>query len=136
MLGSVGMYILNLEDDFFKHHDICKAIENGTFNNIKIDCIGNLEEGINAIENMLEMGKTYDLIITDMWYPKMPGGVETNAGEMLINIAKDNGWNIPIILCSSVDYRIPGILGSVHYSENSDWERELVTLIRIANKEN
>ena len=36
------MYILNLEDNVFKHHDICRAIERGSFENLKIDCVGNL----------------------------------------------------------------------------------------------
>ena len=39
------MYILNLEDNIFKHNDICKVIKRGPFNDVKIDCIGNLEDG-------------------------------------------------------------------------------------------
>lgn len=64
--------------------------------------------------------KPYDLIITDMWYPEKPGGRDTDSGEALIKEVKERGWGIPIILCSSVNYHFPGILGSVHYSENED----------------
>ena len=40
------------------------------------------------------------------------------------------GMKIPVIMCSSIDYFIPGILGSVHYSENENWEYELVQLVK------
>lgn len=39
------MYILNLEDNVFKHHDICRAMERGSFENLKIDCVGILQMG-------------------------------------------------------------------------------------------
>lgn len=124
------MRILNLEDNVFKHHDICKAIERGSFANLKIDCVGNLADGISKIEEAIDQEKPYDLIITDMWYPEKPGGSDNDSGEVLIKEVKEKGWDIPIILCSSVNYRFPGIFGSVHYSENEDWETELVKLIK------
>ena len=113
------MYILNLEDNVFKHHDICRAIERGSFENLKIDCVGNLADGLSKIEG-----------ITDMWYPEKSGGADNNSGEILIKEVRERGWDVPIILCSSVNYCYPGILGSIHYSEKEDWETELVKLIR------
>ena len=65
-----------------------------------------------------------------MWYPEYSGGQEAESGEKLINTVKENRWNIPIILCSSVNYRFPEILGSVHYSENEDWENILIQLVK------
>lgn len=124
------MYILNLEDNVFKHHDICKAVERGSFANLKIECVGNLADGLSKIEEAINQEKPYDLIITDMWYPEKPGGSDNDSGEALIKVVKERGWDIPIILCSSVNYRFPGILGSVHYSENEDWESEIVKLIK------
>lgn len=124
------MYILNLEDNVFKHHDICKAVERGYFANLKIDCVGNLADGLSKIEEAINQEKPYDLIITDMWYPEKPGGSDNDSGDALIKEVKERGWDIPIILCSSVNYRFPGILGSVHYSENEDWESEIVKLIK------
>lgn len=124
------MYILNLEDNVFKYYNICRAIERGSFADLKIDHIEDLEGGISKIEESIDNGKSYDVIITDMWYPKKTGGGDANSGEELIKIIKEKGWNIPIILCSSVNYCYPGIAGSVHYSENKDWESELVRLIK------
>ena len=126
------MFILNIEDDVFKHHSICKALRSGGFNDLHIECKGNLKEGIDAIEKHNEMGQSYDLIITDMWYPESSGGREAESGEKFIGIAQERLWNIPIILCSSVNYNYPGILGSVHCSENEDWENKIVQLVRKA----
>ena len=56
------MYILNLEDNVFKHHDICRAIERGSFENLKIDCVGNLADGLSKIEEAINQEKPYILI--------------------------------------------------------------------------
>lgn len=124
------MYILNLEDNVFKHHDICKAIERGSFQNLRIDHVGNLKDGIERIKEQNEIEKPYDLIITDMWYPEMSGGGDSASGEKLIQIVNEQGLDIPVILCSSVKYRFPQILGSVHYAENEEWETEIIDLIK------
>ena len=124
------MLVLNIEDNVFKHLDICKALRAGGLTELNIDCKGNLKDGIELIEKHNEMGKPYDLIITDMWYPESFGGREAESGDKLIKIAQENRWRIPIILCSSVNYNYPDILGSVHYSENEDWENKLLQLVR------
>lgn len=124
------MKILNLEDNVFKHLDICKVIERGNFTALEIDWVRNLEEGILGIEKSIVNETPYDLIITDMWYPQKAGGTDADSGEELFKLAAEKEWDIPIILCSSGNYRIPGILGSVHYSENEDWETELLNLIK------
>ena len=124
------MFVLNIEDDIYKHHDICKALRNDGLSELRIDLEGNLSDGIKKIREQNALGKPYDLIITDMWYPEYSGGQEAESGEKLINTVKENRWNIPIILCSSVNYRFPEILGSVHYSENEDWENILIQLVK------
>lgn len=124
------MLVLNIEDDVFKHYNICRALRGGGLSDLHIECKSNLEAGIEKIEEQNSLGKPYDLIITDMWYPESNGGREAESGERLITIVQEKGWNIPIILCSSVNYNYPGILGSVHYSENEDWENKLVQLAK------
>jgi len=66
----------------------------------------------------------------DEWYPEKNNGTETDSGNRLIELVRDNKWNIPIVVCSSVDYDVPGILGTVHYVENEDWEKNIVQIIR------
>jgi len=124
------MNILNFEDNVIKHHDIRQALENGRIGSFTMDRADNLQEGLKLLEEKKEQQTPYDLVITDMWYPERRGEKDTNCGEKLIQLAQENGWNIPIILCSSISYRIPEILGTVYYSENEDWERELVCMVK------
>ena len=81
------MLVLNNEDDAFKHYNICKALRSGGLSDLHIECKSNLEAGIEKIEEQNELGKPYDLIITDMWYPQSNGGREAGSGERLISIA-------------------------------------------------
>ena len=64
-----------------------------------------------------------DLIVTDMEYSLNAGGaVDKDAGFKLIEGMKKEKIDIPVIVCSSSDYRysIPDILGSVWYNELND----------------
>lgn len=124
------LYVLNLEDNMFKHHKICDVLKSSGFGRVEIDNARNLEAGLEMIQSGFDNGRPYDLIVTDMWYPERMGSGDAASGEVFINRAKENGWDIPIILCSSVNYLYPGILGSLHYSENEDWEGELIRLVR------
>ena len=56
-------------------------------------------------------GRPYDLIITDMWYPRSEGMDEEQSGDRLISIAKEENWDTPILVCSNQNYSYPGILG-------------------------
>lgn len=124
------MHILNLEDSAIKKSSISRALKRGGLKNVKIDWVRNLEEGLGKIETQIKEGKPYDLIITDMWYPEYEGGSDAQSGKALIEKAQENGWEIPIILCSSFSYGFPEIFGCVHYSEKRDWENELVQLVK------
>ena len=62
------------------------------------------------------------MIVTDMEYPLEAGeAVDEDAGFKLIERMKKEKIDIPVIVCSSADYRknIPDILGSVWYNERN-----------------
>ncbi|MCD8038489.1 MAG: response regulator [Lachnospiraceae bacterium] len=122
------MYVLNVEDDAWKHRDICKVLESCGVK--QIDRAGNLEEGLGMLGRSVSQEKPYDLIVTDMYYPLSPGGSEARAGMLLIEKVKEMNCAIPIVVCSSVELKIPGILGAVHYSQRTDWENDLRKLVR------
>ncbi len=126
------MYVLNIEDDAWKHRDIYKALESCGAK--KIDRAGNLEDGLDMISRSLQQNHPYDLIVTDMYYPESAGGDEIQAGMLLIEKLAGMHCSIPIVVCSSVQFRIPGILGTVHYSQRSDWESDLRELVRKIGK--
>lgn len=119
------MKILNIEDTATKHADICKALRKSGVTDI--DWAKNLEDGLELLK---AHSKDYDLVITDMYYPLVQGGSEAMAGEILIRKMEELQLTIPIIACSSVRLAIPEILGTVYYSPNCDWERDLQELVK------
>lgn len=66
------MRVLNVEDDTFKHNDICKALSGCGIKDVEWS--NNLADGWKQIKNSMESNNPYDLIITDMYYPDEPGG--------------------------------------------------------------
>lgn len=117
------MKVLNLEDNALKHYEIKKVLRSCGVS--ETDWVRNLEEGLK----MAGSGK-YDLYITDMWYPKTPGGPDNRSGELFINEIRKKGDLTPILICSNQNYSYPEILGALYYSERSDWEMELERFIR------
>lgn len=104
------------DDDVFKGTDIRKALE---FSGIrKIRTVRNQEE---LWEQICHGGDQIDLIVTDMQYPLEAGkAVDEEAGLKLIERMKKEKIDIPVIVCSSLNYRIPDILGSVWYNRLND----------------
>ena len=86
------------------------------------------------IEEALENGNPYELLITDMHFPAR-GVLDENAGMYVIEELKNKGIDIPIIVCSSVRYRIPDILGCVFYSRSCDLSWDFKDLLSKLNKE-
>lgn len=105
-----------VDDDVFKGNDIRKVLEfNGIRNIITLRNQEKLWEQIYHGEDKI------DLIVTDMQYPLEAGeAVDEDAGFKLIERMKKEKINIPVIVCSSLNYCIPDILGSVWYNELND----------------
>lgn len=105
-----------VDDDVFKGSDIRKALE---FNGIRsIVTVRNQEK---LWEQICHGEDKIDLIVTDMQYPLGEGeAVDEEAGFKLIERMEKEKIEIPVIVCSSLNYRIPNILGSVWYNKLSD----------------
>ena len=121
--------VLIVDDSIIKSMDIRKALE---FNGIKdIQLVGNQAAVWEAIEKGEETGKRIDLIVTDMQYPLNPGqDVEHNAGFILLDELKRKEKDIPVIICSSINYNEPAALGCVWYSKLTDIEFEFQEILR------
>lgn len=104
------------DDDVFKGIDIRKALEfNGISNIMTVRNQEKLWEQIYQGEGKI------DLIVTDMQYPLEAGEViDEEAGFKLIERMKKEKIDIPVIVCSSLNYSIPNILGSVWYNKLND----------------
>lgn len=106
------------DDDVMKGADIRKAL---TFNGVrKIMTVRSQEK---LWEQIYHGEDKIDLIVTDMQYPLEAGeAVDEEAGLKLIERLKKEKIDIPVIVCSSLNYRIPGILGCVWYNALNDLE--------------
>lgn len=117
------MKVLNLEDNAFKHFEIKKVLESQGV--ARTDWARNLKDGLRMAAE-----EKYDLYITDMWYPAAPGGPDHRSGEDFINEIIRRKDPAPVLICSNQNYSYPEILGTLYYSERSDWETELGRYIR------
>ena len=108
--------VIIADDDVFKAADIRKALEfNGVRNIMTVRNQEKLWEQIYHSEDKI------DLIVTDMQYPLESGeAVDEEAGLKLIERMEKEKIDIPVIVCSSLNYSIPDILGSVWYNELND----------------
>lgn len=108
--------VIVADDDVFKGAEIRKALE---FNGIRdIMTVRNQEK---LWEQIYQGEKKIDLIVTDMQYPLEKGeDIDEEAGFKLIERMEKEKIDIPIIVCSTLNYNIPDILGSVWYSELND----------------
>lgn len=122
------MRVLNLEDTAIKHNDICKVLKSCGI--AHVDWARNLEKGLEMLEESLKSETPYDLVITDMYYPTTPGGGDAPSGELFLQKRKEMGWQVPVIVCSTIRFRYPELLGAVHYSEKEDWESVLRELLQ------
>lgn len=105
-----------VDDDVFKGTDIRKALE---FNGVRdIITVRNQEK---LWEQIYHGEDKIDLIVTDMQYPLKAGeAVDKEAGWKLVERMKKEKIDIPVIICSSLNYNIPDILGSVWYNKLND----------------
>ena len=104
------------DDEPIKRNEIRKALEWSGVRNIVT--VKNQEE---LWEQIYQSEDTIDLIVTDMQYPlKERQAIDTEAGLKLIERMEKEKIDIPVIVCSSLDYSIPEILGCVQYSERND----------------
>lgn len=114
--------VLIIEDNVYKAIDVESALKfNGIRNIVHLD---NQEEAWKLIYDK-NQEKKVDLIVTDMHYPMSYGSVaDEKAGLKLIERLKKEEINIPVVVCSSINYKISGILGCIWYSKLRDLEED------------
>jgi CheY-like chemotaxis protein len=124
--------VLNFEDSITKHVDIRRALERCGVP--YIDHADNAVDGLDMIEAAIAEGKPYDLIVTDMFFPKSKGGYETESGTYVISELKARGINVPVIVCSSIRLVNPDAVGCIHYNPSrNDLDadmREFVDIVK------
>jgi len=128
------MRIIHFEDSMDKHMEIFRVLKRVGIQDSAWTT--NVKDGIKEIEHALESGVPFDLAITDMHYPIESGGpADWKAGEQLIQMLLEKKIDLPVIMCSTSRYRVPGLYGCVWYSDLSDWEMELIGLVQKRKNE-
>lgn len=123
------MRVLNVEDNAMKHYQIKRVLEHCGAK--EVDCCNNLQEGLERLKETQGTEKQYNLLVTDMNYPLMKGGMsDGQAGEKLIQRLKEEGIVIPTIICSTRRFTGEGVLGSVWYSNLRDIEEDFREILR------
>lgn len=124
--------VLNFEDSIPKHVDVKRALERCGIP--VIDHAMSAMAGLAMIDTAIEEGKPYDLIVSDMYFPKFPGDGESRSGEYVIDELQARGIDIPVIVCSSARLVLEDVVGCIHYNPyRNDLDadmRELVDMIR------
>lgn len=122
--------VLNIEDTMSKHVDIVRALNRCGVPNVVHAATA--EEALDMIEKAIEGGMPYHAIVSDMYFPISPGGMETQAGMYVIEELEARGIDVPVIVCSSARMVIPDIVGCIHYSPyRNDLDADMREMIEI-----
>lgn len=114
---------LILDDDVYKTIAIKRALESCGIRDIKT--VSNQKSGMKYLYQCKEEDIQVDLIVTDMHYPLAPGErADEEAGFKLVKRLKEEGINIPVIICSSLNFKSEEVLGTVWYNEMRDLNRD------------
>ncbi len=120
--------ILYIEDSTTKYMDVLQYLKKQGFS--KIDWVTNAENAISKIEDAARQGEPYDLLISDMHFDFF-GTDDHEAGEKTLNLIRKQGYDIPVIFCSSQNWKVPGSIGNIFYNPRKDWEFEADQLFRM-----
>lgn len=113
--------VLCIEDSASKYMDINIYLNRRSIS--IVDWATNAKDALEDIENAINSGSPYDLLISDMHFD-FYGKDDREAGEKTLNLIWEKGWEIPVIFCSSQDWTIPRALGNIFYNPDKDWESE------------
>ena len=128
MQGLIEMRVLNVEDNPVKHFNIVEALRRMNITDVTLE---ETENGaIMSVLEGIDNNTPFDLIISDMQFPLFTNGrPDDDAGLTLLAELKEHEIDIPVIFCSSFRLGIPGVLGCVHYSRDTDLWEEFRNLI-------
>ena len=120
------MRAILFEDEPIKKRDVSRELTTMGF---KVEAFDNLRDGVSAIQSDPE---GVSIAVSDMYYPLEPGKDESESGTRLLEILKEIGIGIPVVIVSSAALKVPEALACVHYSLDSYWEDALRRAVKNA----
>ena len=118
--------ILYVEDTMEKYMAIYSYLKRLGYSDV--EHAGNAEKAVELAEAAKLEGKPFNLFLFDMHFDFF-GQDDQKAGRKLMDYFREKGYQTPVIICSSDNWRIPGSVGTVFYIPDRDWEEELKDLI-------
>lgn len=118
-INRKNLKTLILDDDIYKTIAIQRALESCGITDIKT--VSNQKSGMKYLYQCQEDGTPVELVVTDMHYPLEAGErADEEAGFKLVERLKQEGIDIPVIICSSLNFKAEDVLGTVWYNEMRD----------------
>lgn len=108
--------VINIEDDILKHATISRSLRN--LGVLEVAHASTAEQGINIIKTAIKTEEPYELLVLDMHFSIDGVHLNNRAGEYVINKLKEEGIEIPIIVCSSIRYNSDDVFGCVWFNED------------------
>ena len=119
--------LLYVEDSVEKYMDVAGFLRR--YNFLHIDWVTNAEKAVAIIDDAEKDGKPFDLIISDMHFDFF-GVDEHDAGEKLLRLIREKGYQIPFIFCSSQNWKISESIGNIFYNPRRNWEDDAEKLFK------
>ena len=110
--------VLYVEDNIGKFMDVSDYIKQ--LGVLEVKRVNNAERAVEAIESA---EKPFDLFLFDMHF-NFFGKDDQKAGENLMHLLREKGYNTPVVFCSSENWKIEGAAGNIFYNPRRNWEDE------------
>lgn len=114
--------VLNIEDTMSKHVAVRRSLGKCGIPDNCIDHAVTAMEGLAMIDVAIEEGNPYSVLVLDMFFPIFPKERMTEAGMYVLKELREKEIAIPVIVCSSVQYCLPNVVGCIRYNE---WRGDL-----------
>ena len=127
-MNYLNLKTLILDDDIYKTIAIQRALEFCGITDIKT--VSNQKSGMKYLYQCKEDDMPVELVVTDMHYPLEAGGrADEEAGFKLVERLKQEGIEVPVIICSSLNFKATDVLGTVWYNEMRDLNRDFKEIL-------
>jgi len=115
--------VLYVEDSSAKYMDVANELKR-----LGVQDIEWVSSADKAVETLKNAELPFDLFLFDMHFNYF-GVDDREAGEKLMYRLREEGYETPVIFCSTGNWKIPGAFGNIHYHPDRDWEDEAAELI-------